>query len=104
MTINHVLPGQIRATVVRNSGGEEDAKARKDPGDAAPRGRADSVEISPEGRVLSSREPEGLEGATGLSPEQFEEIARRMGDGTYDTPEVAEEVARRMLSSGDLEP
>jgi hypothetical protein len=57
----------------------------------------DRVEISDEGRALSSQS-----GISSLSPDRMMEIQHRIESGTYDTPDMAEEVARRLLISGDL--
>jgi len=101
MTINHVLPSQIRASGVQRPKGEDDSRVSKDPDESPSRGRTDSVEISPEGRVLASRSQGAGEGQA-LSPERLEEVRGRIHDGTYDSPEVAEDVARQILRSGDL--
>ena len=103
MTINHVLPSQVRASGVQRPKGEENTKAKGESGDAVSEGRSDRVEISPEGRVLSSQSQTSVEEGTGLTQERLAEIHQRMEDGTYDSPEVAEEVARQLLNSGDLE-
>jgi anti-sigma28 factor (negative regulator of flagellin synthesis) len=101
MTINHVLPSQVRASGVQRPKGEDDSKVRKDSDESPSRGRTDTVEISSEGRVLASRSQE-VQGEGSLSPERLKEVRGRVDDGTYDSAEVAEEVARRILRSGDL--
>lgn len=103
MTINHILPSQIRANGLKRSNGAEPGNVPgKDDSTSGPI-RSDRVEISQEGRVLSANTQDGLEEAEGLSQRVLEEIQKRIDDGTYDSPEVAEEVARQMLNSGDLE-
>ena len=102
MTINHVLPSQVRASGVQRPKGEENSKGKGASSDATSSGRSDRVEISPEGRVLSAQSESFVEG-TGLTHEQVAEIGQRMDDGTYDSPGVAQEVARQILNSGDLE-
>lgn len=57
------------------------------------RDRADSVEISQQGRDLA---------ATGLTPERVEEIRGKIQDGVYNRPGTAEDVARRIIASGDV--
>lgn len=68
-----------------DDGGEEGARVP----------RADSVEISLEGRALAA-----LQVDSGR-PTQAE-IQIRIDSGFYGQPEVAEEVARRIAESGDL--
>ena len=103
MTINHLLPSQSRANGIQRPKGEGDSKVKKDSSDSAPKGRADKVEISPEGRVLSSQDHGSIEEGGILSQDRLDAVLQRVDDGTYDSPEVAEEVARQILSSGDLE-
>ncbi len=104
MTINHVLPSQVRAGSVQTPKGEKDDKAKDGSQGADPKGRSDRVEISPEGRVLSSQSAAGSQDAEAVSEGRLSQIRDRMRDGTYDTPDVAEEVARQIINSGDLEP
>ena len=103
MTINHILPSQIRANELKRSGGAGESSAESRTGGSLAESRGDRVEISQEGRILSAKANEAMEGPEGLSQEVLEEIQRRIEDGTYDSLEVAEEVARQILNSGDLE-
>jgi len=103
MTINHLLSSQVRAGGIQRPKGEGDSKVKKESGETPTRGRADTVEISPEARVLASADPGEVQGGEALSAERIAEIRQRVDDGTYDSPEVAEEVARQILNSGDLD-
>lgn len=102
MTINHVLPSQVRASGVSRPKGEENTKGKGESGGVISNGRSDRVELSHEGRVLSAQAGSFVEEAE-LTQEQLAEIRQRVDDGTYDMPEVAEEVARQLLNSGDFE-
>lgn len=103
MTINHILPSEIRANELKRSNGAEQSRTKGKAQEASPGSRSDRVEISQEGRILSAKANEATEGAQSLSQDVLEEIQKRIEDGTYDSPEVAEEVARQILNSGDLE-
>lgn len=103
MTINHILPSEIRANELKRSNGTGENRAKEKPEGTSPGARSDRVEISQEGRILSAKANEATEEAQGLSQDVLEEIQRRIEDGTYDSPEMAEEVARQILNSGDLE-
>jgi len=103
MTINHILPSEIRANELKRSNGTGQNRAKGTSQEAAPEARSDRVEISQEGLTLSAKANDETEGAQSLSKDVLEEVHRRIEDGTYDSPEVAEEVARQILNSGDLE-
>lgn len=87
-------PGRVRE--------KEDSAKKEAASESSQEARGDRVEISNEGRALSSQA--GISEATisTLTAERLEEIQQRIDSGTYDTPDMAEEVARRLLISGDL--
>jgi flagellar biosynthesis anti-sigma factor FlgM len=99
MTINHILPGQVRANGVDRAKGNSPSKGKGSSSESSSGERSDRVEISAEGRI---RAQAALQEGSGLSQERLAEIRQRIEDGTYDTPDMAEQVARRILSSGDL--
>jgi hypothetical protein len=103
MTINHLMASHLRAAGIQRAEGEKDSKVKSEDNGAATNSRSDKVEISPEGRVLSSQGSDGPDEGAGLTPERLAEVLQRMDAGTYDAPEVAEEVARQILISGDLD-
>lgn len=102
MTINHVLPSQVRASGIQRPKGEGNTKGKDGSDGVASGGRSDRVEISPEGRILSTQAQSSPDEVEDLSQEQVTLIRQRIQNGTYDSPEVAEEVARQLLNSGDL--
>ena len=103
MTINHLMASHLRAAGIQRAEGENDSKVKKDDSDTASSERSDRVEISQEGRVLSSQASDQSEEGMALTQERLTEVRQRMDAGTYDAPEVAEEVARQILISGDLD-
>jgi anti-sigma28 factor (negative regulator of flagellin synthesis) len=102
MTINHVLPSQVRASGIQRPKGEGNTNGKDESDSVSSGGRSDRVEISPEGRILSTQAQSSLDEVEDLSQEQVTLIRQRIQDGTYDSPEVAEEVARQLLNTGDL--
>lgn len=103
MTINHLLASHLKAAGIQRAESEKDSKVKKDDSDTASPGRSDRVEISQEGRVLSSQGSDQTDEGQALTQERLAEVRSRMDAGTYDAPEVAEEVARQILISGDLD-
>ena len=82
---------------------EKDEPAKSDSsGSSSNAGRGDRVEISNEGRALSSQAGGLQEVTTTLTQERIEAIRERIHSGSYDTPEMAGKVASRILASGDL--
>ena len=77
MTINHVLPSQVRASGIQRPKGEGNAKGKDDSDSVASGGRSDRVEISPEGRILSTQAQSSPDEVEDLSQEQVE-AARRL--------------------------
>ena len=57
-------------------------------------GRTDSVEISNQGRSLSS--------AASVDPERVAELRRKVYEGAYNSLDLVDQVARRIIRSGDL--
>ncbi len=103
MTINHLMASHLRAAGIQRQEGEKDPKAKDEASGTVSNDRSDKVEISQEGRVLSSQGSGGLDEGSALTQERLAEVRQRMDAGTYEAPEVAEEVARQILISGDLE-
>jgi anti-sigma28 factor (negative regulator of flagellin synthesis) len=82
---------------------EKDEPAKRDSSASSSNaGRGDRVEISSEGRALSSKAGVLQGVTTTLTQERIEAIRERIQSGSYDTPEMAGEVASRILASGDL--
>lgn len=94
MSIDRIGTGFVPARQTKESAEAERPGGQEPSGATRPvRERADSVEISTQGRSLARGE---------LDPARLEELRGKVRDGTYNRPNVAENVARRILASGDV--